>query len=120
MGGAHADVSKHVKAYIGVFVALAVFTGLTVGASYIHFGTHTMNIVVAMLIALVKASMVAAIFMHLKWERGRSIWVTLAFCGVFFLVLLLLPILTTSDLPKATKLGTWDLEHKATAVSSQH
>ena len=32
MADAHSDASKHMKAYIGVFIALAVFTILTVTA----------------------------------------------------------------------------------------
>jgi caa(3)-type oxidase subunit IV len=119
MGGAHADVSKHVKAYIGVFLALAVFTGVTVGVSYVHFGSHMMNIAVALVIAIIKASLVAAIFMHLKWERGLTIWISLVFCAVFFVALMLLPILTASDLPPKARdgrapagkvqYGSWDV-----------
>lgn len=124
MGGAHADVSKHVKAYIGVFLALAVFTGITVGVSYVHFGSHVMNIAVALVIAIIKASLVAAIFMHLKWERGLTIWVSLVFCGVFFVALMLLPILTANDLPPKARdgrapagkvhYGSWDVRRPGT------
>ncbi len=107
MGGAHSDVSKHVKAYIGVFIALAVFTVLTVAAAQIQV-SQPMHIAIAMAIAVVKASLVAAIFMHLKWERAGNIWFVLALCAVFFVVLMLLPALTTHDLPPTARMGTWD------------
>jgi cytochrome c oxidase subunit 4 len=107
MSGSHDDVSKHVKAYYAVFGALAVFTIITVAASRLNFG-HTMGIIVALIIASIKAGLVAAIFMHLKWERGVSVWTTLAFCAAFFVVLMVLPIATISDLPKAAQVGMWD------------
>jgi len=104
MAGAHADISKHVKAYIGVFVALAIATVITVAASTIDFGGH-LNMFIALLIAVVKASLVAAIFMHLKWERSGAIWWVLALCAIFFAALILLPVLTESTI--AGRPGTW-------------
>ena len=98
MGDAHADVSKQVKAYIRVFAALATLTIVTVLASRIPF-PGSGNIIVALLIAAFKAGLVAAIFMHLKWEKAPSIWWVLAVCAVFFVVLIFLPVLTTNDLP---------------------
>lgn len=95
MGGSHADIDKHVRAYIGVFILLAVLTAVTVGASYIHFGSHSINIVVGILIATVKAGLVATIFMHLKWERKIIFWVLIV-SFVFFVVLMALPGLTNS------------------------
>ncbi len=106
MADAHADVRKHVKAYIAVFAALAVFTVVTVAASRIHVSTG-MHIGIAMLIAVIKASLVAAIFMHLKWERGRVIWLTLGLCAFFFVALMTLPTLVAHDLPPQVYHGTW-------------
>ncbi len=68
-GHGHHDVSKEVRKYLVVFFALIVGTALTVWASYIHFGSHTMNVAVALLIASVKAALVAGFFMHLVDER---------------------------------------------------
>jgi cytochrome c oxidase subunit 4 len=93
MGGSHADIDKHVRAYIGVFISLAVLTAVTVGASYIHFGSHSTNIVVGMLIAAIKAGLVASVFMHLKWEKKIIYWVLLI-CFVLFAALMALPGLT--------------------------
>ena len=106
MTDAHADVSKHVKAYLIVFASLLVGTVITVVAAQMDFHGHW-NVVVAMAIAGVKASLVAAIFMHLKWERATAIWSSLALCAVFFIVLILLPVLTVQDMPPQVILGTW-------------
>ena len=108
MGDAHADISKHVKAYIRVFAALAILTIVTVAASRIHF-PGAGNIIVALVIAALKASLVAAIFMHLKWEKAPSIWWVLAVCAVFFLALIFLPVLTTELLPPQAHHGMWDV-----------
>jgi len=107
MGGSHADVSKHVRAYVGVFIALAAGTIVTVLASKLDT-SGAWHVAIALLIAAVKASLVAAIFMHLKWERGISIWWTLVFCAIFFLVLIFLPVLTSHDLPAQAQFGMWD------------
>lgn len=65
----HHDVSKEVRKYLIVAFALLLGTAFTVWASYIDFGGHTMNIVVGLLIATVKAGLVAGFFMHLIDER---------------------------------------------------
>ena len=106
MSDSHVDVSKHVKLYIGVFVALAVLTVLTVAVSTVDFGGST-NVVIALVIATCKASLVAAIFMHLKWEKTPVIWWTLAICAAFFVVLMVVPLVTLRDLPPGVKLGSW-------------
>ena len=108
MTGAHADISKHIKVYILVFAALAIGTVITVAASRVDFGGHV-NIFVALAIAVVKASLVAAIFMHLKWERSMWIWCSLGFCAIFFACLMVLPVLTTHDMPALTENRTWDV-----------
>lgn len=106
MDNSHADISKHVRTYIKVFVTLAVLTVVTVAVSQIDF-PGSGNLIVALLIALGKASLVAAIFMHLKWEKSPSIWWVLICCAVFFLVLMILPVLTVNDIPPQVHQGTW-------------
>jgi cytochrome c oxidase subunit 4 len=71
VAGAHGshDVSKAVRTYLLVFGALMVGTLITVWASYIDFGTPGINILVALIIATVKAGLVASFFMHLIDER---------------------------------------------------
>ena len=119
MSDAHSDISRHVRAYIGVFVALAIATVITVAASTVNFGGHW-NVIVALAIALFKASLVAAIFMHLKWERYIGIWWTLGICAFFFAVMMSLPILTSRDLPAESHYGTWDVLPEAAHGESEH
>jgi len=116
MADAHADISKHMKLYIGVFVALAILTIVTVAASRVDLG-HTVNIALALAIAVFKASLVAAIFMHLKWEKTGWIWWPLAICAVLFVTLMALPALTTGETETRAHVGMWDSlpSHEAAA-----
>ena len=70
--------------YLVVWGGLVVLTGLAVAVSYLNLGV--MNIVVALLIASAKATLVALYFMHLKSE-GRLVW-GFALTPIFFLVLI--------------------------------
>ena len=53
---------QSVGLYTAVFFGLLVLMGATIAVSYVHLGTAANNIV-AMLIALIKGSLVVAIFM---------------------------------------------------------
>lgn len=119
MGGAHADVSKHLKAYYAVFAVLAVMTVVTVAVAQFHF-SDVGNVVVALLIATFKASLVAAIFMHLKWERSPAVWWSLAICAMFFLVLIFVPVLTASDHPPQSETHMWDVRAATPAAPAGH
>ncbi|WP_298271827.1 cytochrome C oxidase subunit IV family protein [Geobacter sp.] len=59
------------RTYIAVWLALLVLTGITWGVSYLDLGLW--NVVVALAIASLKASLVALYFMHLRSE-GRLVW----------------------------------------------
>lgn len=96
MADSHADIQKHVAIYIKVFAALASLTVITVAASYVHMG-HGGNIALAMVIAVVKASLVACYFMHLIDERSLIRWI-LIICAVSAAILLLVPSLTVHDM----------------------
>lgn len=61
---------------------LIFFTCATVWLQYVDFGSHNRNIIIGLLLAAFKASLVALIFMHLKGERGL-IYKFLAFTTVF-------------------------------------
>ena len=90
-----ADIDKHVRIYITVFVALMVLTVVTVAISRFHLPVP-IAITVALLVALVKGSLVACYFMHLISEK-KLIYAVLALTAAFFIVLLALPILTVHD-----------------------
>ena len=62
------EVKHHVKIYIRVFIALACLTILTVAVSYFHLPIGW-AVVIALLIACFKGSLVAAFFMHLSGEK---------------------------------------------------
>jgi cytochrome c oxidase subunit 4 len=85
-----AEVKKSVRGYMTVFVTLMVFTVLTVAASRYHFAVP-IAITIALIIAVMKGSMVAAVFMHLSHER-KAIYGVLLLTVVFFIVLLFIPI----------------------------
>ena len=57
------------KEYFKVFFALLLFTAITVGAAYVHFGAHWLNILVGVVIAAIKSAMVIWIFMHIKFDN---------------------------------------------------
>src|SRR5204862_8268984 len=86
------NVQKHVRGYLMVGAILLTFTAITVALSYVNFGTQKANIAVAMLVATIKAGLVAAIFMHLAAEK-RLIYSVLIFTGFFVLGLLWLTFL---------------------------
>jgi cytochrome c oxidase subunit 4 len=90
-----AEVQAHIRTYLKVGVTLLVATIITVAVSYVHLGTGG-NITLALLIATIKASLVAAVFMHLSHER-QWIYGSLILTFVFWVVLMGLPLLTTSD-----------------------
>ena len=90
-----ADIDKHVRIYITVFVALMALTIVTVAISYLHLPVH-LAVTVALLVATVKGSLVACYFMHLISEK-KVIYGVLVLTALFFIALLFLPILTVSD-----------------------
>jgi len=64
-----AATSHHVtpmRAYLAVFGALIVLTGITVGVSYMNLGAASLY--VALLIAFIKSGFVVGFFMHLKYD----------------------------------------------------
>lgn len=70
--------------YVKTLGALLFLTVITVAASYVNFGPA--NLWIAMLIATVKASIVALIFMHLFWDhKFHSVVLIMGviFLGVF-------------------------------------
>lgn len=86
--------SEHIVSpgtYLVIILTLLALTGITVAAAYVNLGRF--NIVVALAIATVKATLVVLIFMHAKYVPQRTKLVIIA--GIFWLALLLF--LTLSD-----------------------
>jgi cytochrome c oxidase subunit 4 len=90
-----ADIDRHVRIYVTVFVALMALTIITVAISRLHL-REPIAVSVALLVAVVKGSLVACYFMHLISEK-KLIYAVLALTTVFFVVLLGLPVVTHSD-----------------------
>jgi cytochrome c oxidase subunit 4 len=92
-----ADIDRQVRGYRVVFLTLLALTAVTVGVSYLHLEVYQ-AVMVALVIASFKATLVALYFMHLISEE-RVIFIVLAFTVAFFLVLLALPVLTNLNRP---------------------
>ena len=84
------DIKKETRVYILVFIALATLTMITVGISYLDLSTGP-AVALALFVALIKGSLVAAFFMHLLSER-KLIYAVLVFTVFFFLALIFLPL----------------------------
>lgn len=97
MGDSH-DVSKQVKIYVFVFLALLAGTVLTVGMYYVHFESVAVTVTIALFIATVKALLVAGYFMHLISEK-TAIYALLASTVFFFTALMGLTIWSMHDIP---------------------
>jgi len=54
-------IQKHMRLYWGIFLALLMFTGLTIWVATVDLGSYARNLTVGMIIALAKASLVAAL-----------------------------------------------------------
>jgi cytochrome c oxidase subunit 4 len=90
-----ADIDKHVRVYITVFVALLVLTLVTVAISYLDLAVPT-AVAVALFVATIKGGLVAGYFMHLISEK-KLIIAVLALTVVFFVALMALPVMTQSN-----------------------
>jgi cytochrome c oxidase subunit IV len=94
----HSDVEavrKSVRTYMMIGAALLVFTGITVAANYLHLPVPA-AITLALIIASIKASMVAAVFMHLNHEK-QWVYGALMLTVAFFIVLMSVPLFTSMD-----------------------
>lgn len=82
------------KYYFGVFTLLMVFTALTVFVAKFDLESvwGPLNIIVALTIAIVKATAVVLIFMHVKWSSKLTQVIIIA--GLFWLAILLIMTMT--------------------------
>jgi cytochrome c oxidase subunit 4 len=96
MTGDHAaDIDRHVKVYITVFVALMVLTIITVAISRVHLPLP-LAVTAALVVAIIKGALVACYFMHLISEK-KLIYAVLVLTTVFFAALLALPVFTHAN-----------------------
>ena len=96
------DIRSHIRTYMLIGAVLVLGTIITVAVSYVDFGSHQMNIAVGLLIATVKASLVALFFMHLISEK-QAIYLMIASAFFFFAGLMGLTLWSNADPPEKTK-----------------
>jgi cytochrome c oxidase subunit 4 len=82
---------------LAVFVALTVLTVITVGQASFDFGSY--DVLIVMIIATIKATLVGAFFMHLAHDKPFNIFI---FVGSFVFVGLFV-IFTLSDSQMTSK-----------------
>jgi cytochrome c oxidase subunit 4 len=83
----HFDPMSHtvpISLYVGIWAALMVFTGITVFAATVELGVF--NIVVALLIATIKGTLVVLFFMHLRYSTKLTMVTVVA--AIFFLIIM--------------------------------
>ena len=102
---AHDDPSVYLK----TLILLLILTVITVGASYVNFGSG--NTAIALFIATIKATLVALFFMHLAHDKKFN---SLTFISAF-LFLGIFIVFTYDDLGRRAELdndygGTVDLQ----------
>jgi cytochrome c oxidase subunit 4 len=87
-----------VRLLVGVFLVLMVLTVITVSVTAFDFGE--LNLWVAMIIATIKACLVALYFMHLRYDspfNGFIFVCAMAFLGLFLIICMLDAIQYTPD-----------------------
>ena len=107
MSHSHEDIHQVIRSYVMVFVALLILTGVTVGVSYVHLESIYSRVALALVVAGIKASLVALIFMHLKAERPM-IYYALGLTAVFLVVAFGLPLWAEGDKIVGTHHKMWD------------
>ena len=90
MSHSHAEIQKHVRTYIAVFVALLALTVVTVGVSYLHLSTVP-AIILALVVASIKGTLVAGFFMLLLSEK-KAVYGALLLTAIFFVAVMVLPV----------------------------
>jgi cytochrome c oxidase subunit 4 len=83
---AHAHEHGGAPVYLRTLIALLFLTVITVGAAYVDFGSG--NVVIALTIATIKATLVALFFMHLRYEKPVNGVIAAAgflFLGIFLM-----------------------------------
>ena len=117
-----ADIDRHVRVYITVFVALMVLTVVTVAVSRLRLSVPV-AVTVAMLVATIKGSLVACYFMHLISEK-KLIYAVLALTAFFFAALLALPAVSRGERRESKPVShdvlgdLWSSDHSVSSSAS--
>jgi cytochrome c oxidase subunit 4 len=111
------DIRQSIRKYLAIGGALFVFTVITVAVNQVHLAVPA-AITVALIVATIKGSMVAAVFMHLSHEK-KWIYGSLILTVVGFVVLMLVPIFTMMD-TIGTHIKSPAPAHAATGAAGEH
>lgn len=96
------EIAKHKKLYAAIGIWLLVFSCVALALGKIPWldfgppGATWEDILIGLSVSVVKASLVALIFMHLNHEKGL-IYKTLLFTFLFFLGLMTLTLFALAD-----------------------
>ncbi len=85
---AHHGPQNPPRVFTATLIALVLLTFITVAASYVNFGSDAVNVVIALTIATIKASLVALVFMHLRWDKPVNALIAVGgflFLGIFLM-----------------------------------
>lgn len=104
-----------VGGYVLVWAVLMVLLIATVGAAHFHTG-EPWSFLIALIIAVVKAILVALFFMHLK-DASRVAWV---FCGCTFVWLGIMLALTFQDYVTRPQVGNIPDSQNQAIVRVEH
>ena len=94
----HSDpeaIKKTIRTYWMIGAALFAFTGITVAVNQVHLAVP-LAITIALIIATMKGSMVASVFMHLSHEQ-KWIYGALILTVIGFIILMSVPMFTIMD-----------------------
>ena len=91
MSDNHEHAGPSFQAYMYIFVALCVCTALSFVVNRL-LGENLKSAAIIMAIAVVKATLVAGIFMHLKWDFGKVYCIVIPVCMVTFMMVIILSI----------------------------
>jgi len=89
-----------IRLYLAIFAALMLLTALTVWVAFIDLGS--LNVVVALAVAVTKATLVILFFMHVKYS-SRLTWLVVVSGFVFLAIMIGF---TMSDVVSRGWLGT--------------
>ena len=91
--GAHGDhAGPSFQLYMYVFVALCVCTAMSFIVNRIFGENNLTGAGIIMIVAVIKASLVAAIFMHLMFDWGKVYCIVLPVCIVTVMMVIILSI----------------------------
>lgn len=99
----HDDHGHSLRPYVLVLLGLLGLTILTVAVAYIDFG-HPWSDLVALAIALTKASLVVIFFMHVK---GSTTLIKIAAAGGFFWMMIFFALILSDILTRTTFVPGW-------------